>query len=322
MKKILLGLTAITCLAILSIISCNKEKPGSSPTVPGSSPTVKTEKSILLGEFTPYRVESTNNEVTVGFLQSARLFKLNQGEEKDNEYLNLLRSALEKDLPVKVTIYEGTSVISEVHQASAAATQEYKAAEKSSQANTKESPQANTKEKLPVIPNEATLNMLFKACAIPSIPFKYATDGCYARAHKMRQIIMANTYDCYKLFAYGNLAANTGSCCVYWGYHVAPVVKFRDKAGNIQLRVIDPSLFTTPVDQNTWINKCKDTYCGPDANVSSTSLQPGNVYIRSATGTLMFDDNYIKTNCTLSAYSGLTGCGPTGNNTSCWSPSL
>src|SRR5260221_11198344 len=90
MKKILLGLTAITCLAILSIISCNKEKPGSSPTVPGSSPTVTTEKSILLGEFTPYRVESTNNEVTVGFLQSARLFKLNKGEEKDNEYLNLL----------------------------------------------------------------------------------------------------------------------------------------------------------------------------------------------------------------------------------------
>src|SRR5260221_10128622 len=129
MKKILLGLTVITCLAILSIISCNKEKPGSSPTVPGSSPTVKTEKSILLGEFTPYRVESTNNEVTVGFLQSARLFKLNQGEEKDNEYLNLLRSALEKDLPVKVTIYEGTSGISEVHQSPAPSAQKYKAAE-------------------------------------------------------------------------------------------------------------------------------------------------------------------------------------------------
>jgi hypothetical protein len=311
MKKVLSGLTAVACLAIFSIISCHKEKEYS-PAAPASSPAVKTERSVPLGEFTPYRVESANNDVTVGFLQSARLFKLTPGKEKDKEYLDLLTSALEKDLPVSVSIYEGTNDISEVHQASVAAAQEYKAAKKSSQATT------NANARFPVIPNELILNSLFQACAIPSIPFKYATDGCYARAHKMRQIIMANGYDCYKFFAYGDLEANTGSCCVYWGYHVAPVVKFRDYAGKIRLKVIDPSLFTGPVDQNTWLAKCKDTYCGQGANVSSTSLQPGNVYVRSVNGTLIFDDDYTKTNCTLSAYSGLTGCGPSGNNSSCW----
>lgn len=55
----------------------------------------------------------------------------------------------------------------------------------------------------------------------PGIPFGFATDGCYARAHKMRQILNLQGYECRKLFAiegdagnYGLTTNTPGGCCV------------------------------------------------------------------------------------------------------------
>ncbi|WP_212005254.1 protein-glutamine glutaminase [Chitinophaga sp. HK235] len=301
MKKTLLGLLVVVSLAVVSIVACKK---GADEPVAN----VKSEKPVLLGEFTPYRLDVTGNKATIGFVQSARLFSLDTRQHQD--VLTLLSAARDNDEPIKVNIYEGTNEIAGVEKASRPAIEAYQAS--------KTTKQVVRSENMPIIPNLATLNNLFNLCKTPTIPYSYAADGCYARAHKMRQILIAQGYDCDKLFVYGNLAANTGSCCVYWGYHVAPLVRFRDAAGVVQLRILDPSLFTGPVDQNTWLNKCRDTYCDAGAIISGTSQQPGNVYVRVSNGTLIYDDNYAKTNCTISAYTGLYGCSPTGNNSACW----
>jgi hypothetical protein len=71
-----------------------------------------------------------------------------------------------------------------------------------------------------------------------SIPFQYVRDGCYARAHKMRQIITElYGYCCEKVFSFAipypnrlAVKANKWSgCCVTWWYHVAPLVRVRIK---------------------------------------------------------------------------------------------
>jgi len=305
MKKVLLGLLLLSAVTTTTIVSCKKtDKESPAATV------VRPEKSVLLGEYTPYRIDPKGDDMLIGFVQSARLFTLVSGE-KNQAYLDLLKTAFRNDEPVKVMVYEGTNEISEVVVSSAAGRQAYTEA--------KVTTEVSTKETLPIIPNETALNNLFNTCRFDaSIPFAYATDGCYARAHKMRQHILAAGYDCAKFFVYGYLAASTNTCCVIWGYHVAPLVRFRDAAGAVQLRVLDPSLFTTPVDQNTWVNKCRNTSCDWQAAVSGTSIQPGNVYVRTSGGSLIYDDNYAKTNCTLNAYAGLSGCANTGNNSACW----
>lgn len=142
------------------------------------------------------------------------------------------------------------------------------------------------------------------------IPFRYIKDGCYARAHKMKQLIelqYGKTTD--KIFSIGSLTAksSTYSCCVNWGYHVAPLVY----VGTAQY-VIDPSMFSGPVSPTTWKNAQLANSCN---GVSTSSLysnlyiKPGNTYrYNKLLGTYDTDPNYSNTNSIIYAYSGLSGC--------------
>jgi len=97
--------------------------------------------------------------------------------------------------------------------------------------------------------------------------FKYPDDGCYARAHRMYQII-CQTYSSWKVWNYksanGQLRAcsdrgkNAGPCSpadmrryVEWVYHVAPLVLVKS-GEQVQETVLDPSLFTGPVTVDDW----------------------------------------------------------------------
>lgn len=277
-----------------------------------------TNAKITLGEYAPHMVDGPkNNIVNIGFMQSARVFTLDMRLPNSSEFLKILKVAVKEEIPVKVEVFEGTTEIAGISAASVEGTNQYKKA-----ISVSGSPL--TKESLPVIPSESALNNLFSAVNVSSIPFSYAVDGCYARAHKMRQIIIANGYECAKQFVYGSsLAARTPSgCCVSWSYHVAPLVRFKTSSGSIELRILDPSLFSSPVDVNTWLNKVKDGTCSSSANVTSTVLAYGNVYIRGANGSVMYDDNLAKTNCIIANYSGLSGCStnPPASANNCWPP--
>jgi hypothetical protein len=126
----------------------------------------------------------------------------------------------------------------------------------------------------------------------------------------MRQILLNAGYDCEKQFVYGNLRASTGTCCVSWVYHVAILVSYKNASGIVEKRIIDPSLFSSgPVTDAAWRAACTNTSCG-SASVSSFANTAGNVYYRSPSGSLLYDNNYVNTNCVLNIFSSLSGCSP------------
>lgn len=191
-----------------------------------------------------------------------------------------------------------------------------------------------------IIPDVATLNLLFDKMNDPSIPFAYAVDGCYARAHWMRKILNDNGYECEKLFAYGDnstggihlLSVNTPSgCCVEWFYHVAPVVKYINATNQVVDAVIDPSLFTQPVSILTWYNQLLTGTCRTHGFPKATTLDivrlPGDIYTYEIdppyTGIYLRDATYAKTMCINMIYGPLSGCIPASVNvSSCFPPYL
>lgn len=207
-----------------------------------------------------------------------------------------------------------------------------------------------------VIPNYAKAKEIFDFCAkqscnlpgpydiSPCIPFQYVIDGCYARAHKMRWIITTKyRYCCEKVFAFANQNNDTlavkadkwGGCCVFWWYHVAPLVRVRvtltvpvdvlpfprrrkiasKRARTIRLSlvlamVIDPGMFDKPVLLSTWLSAVATKACAANANVSMYSIQPGSAYSPANYQGTQFatDDTYAQTNATLINYRNLTTC--------------
>ncbi len=89
------------------------------------------------------------------------------------------------------------------------------------------------------------------------IPFKHADDGCYARAHEMCRLMMAEGETPEKVWIYGSLhvvTSNVHQCDIYWGWHVAPTLMVTTPSAppEGEKHVIDPSLCTTPVTVAAW----------------------------------------------------------------------
>jgi hypothetical protein len=184
------------------------------------------------------------------------------------------------------------------------------------------------------IPNYTTAKNIFDFCAkqgcylggpfdiSPCIPFQYVIDGCYARAHKMRQIITTKyRYCCEKVFSFANQGNDTlavkadkwGGCCVKWWYHVAPLVRVRVSIGRLRVTlamVIDPGMFDKPVLLSSWLAAQANKNCSPDANVSMYSIQPGSAYgpANYAGTTFVTDPSYTQTDATLIDYQNRTTC--------------
>jgi hypothetical protein len=187
-----------------------------------------------------------------------------------------------------------------------------------------------------VVPDYATLVNIFNDCASQGcnnpppytitncIPFQYVKDGCYARAHKMRQMISKKYGYCVeKVFSFAIGAPNTlavkanmwGGCCVEWWYHVVPLLRLnvKNKFGMVSqvCYVIDPGMFTKPVTLSTWLQAQKNTGCNPNATVTSYSIQPGSAYWPSfygSTSSFATDPNYILTEQTLIGYKNGVTC--------------
>lgn len=187
-----------------------------------------------------------------------------------------------------------------------------------------------------VVPNYATLVDIFNYCASQGcnnpppytitncIPFQYVKDGCYARAHKMRQMISKKYGYCVeKVFSFAIGVPNTlavkanmwGGCCVEWWYHVVPLLRLnvKSKFGQVyQLcYVIDPGMFTKPVTLSTWLQAQKNMGCNANATVTSYSIQPGSAYWPSfygSTNSFATDPNYTMTEQTLIDYKNGVTC--------------
>jgi len=90
---------------------------------------------------------------------------------------------------------------------------------------------------------------------VPCIPFLYPDNGCWARAHEMCRLMIAAGAHPRKVWISGFLHVNTRNnpqCYIEWIWHVAPTLCVRTSLFAIEDRVIDPSLFTSPVSKQTW----------------------------------------------------------------------
>ncbi|HME21276.1 MAG TPA: DUF4157 domain-containing protein [Acetobacteraceae bacterium] len=94
-----------------------------------------------------------------------------------------------------------------------------------------------------------------------SIPFHYPPDGCYARAHRMEELLTEMGYASEKVFALAGrrplvvetqYAPDQPGDKVVWAWHVAPIIKVRDPQRGAVETVIDPSLYDRPITLTEW----------------------------------------------------------------------
>jgi hypothetical protein len=131
----------------------------------------------------------------------------------------------------------------------------------------------------------------------PCIPFLYPDDGCWGRAHRMCQLMIADRAQPAKVWIYGKLLVRTRNnprCQVRWGWHVAPTLEV-NVGGKTERHVIDPSLFDAPVSENAW----KEVQGDPHASLVQTDA---SIFLRSSGGETETDSDYKKTEEVLRYY--------------------
>ncbi len=296
-----------TCVFVIA--SCSREEPVLQP-------------ETLFTQEDPYRLmtpayykTTDNGNLQVRFFETPRIYDLSPGHPRFADMQKMLDQAIAQKQPLRIMSSDGVLpyiILDEVEQAS---TDELK------QFITKYDVQPEPANYKKAVPTFAALNIVFDECASQGcatgtatidycIPFQYVVDGCYARAHKMRQIMLTDfSLSCEKVFSYegpgaGSLAVDAGDCCVYWWYHVAPLVSVKAVGGGVTKYVVDPSMFSEPVSIGTWTAAQENTSCSPLANWGYYEITPGNIYTPGG-GT---DNSYISTNWTLQAYANLETC--------------
>jgi len=139
-------------------------------------------------------------------------------------------------------------------------------------------------------------NLVNRSCAPSSpsqqcIPFLYPDDGCWGRAHEMARLIFSTGVQPRKVWIYGNLrvqTVNSPACGVNWTWHVAPTLLVSIGA-HVQVQVIDPSMFETPVPRQTWVN----AQSAPAARVTDSDA---SVFYRDESASIIqYDSNYAET---------------------------
>jgi glutaminase-like protein len=285
------------------------------------------------------------------FNEREQIFTLPETQAR-GELSKSLREALERKLPVKAVLDPKRGLVQKIEPASEGERREFERGrtlldkpEKTVSINVSDIDPTrfnivDVTLKVPVfklctkiVPSYKKAKEIFDYCAqqschlgptveTPCIPFQYVRDGCYARAHKMRKIITEKYgYCCEKVFSFAidnddTLAVRAdkwGGCCVFWWYHVAPLIRIQVKILNISFTlalVIDPSMFDKPVLLSSWLMAQENKSCSADAHVSKYSIQPGSAYWPANGDGTAFgtDPTYALTNGTLIAYQGLTTC--------------
>jgi glutaminase-like protein len=145
------------------------------------------------------------------------------------------------------------------------------------------------------------------SCPPPCIPFLYPDDGCWARAHEMCRLMIADGAQPEKVWIYGTpppslplkvSSQNKSSCLVEWNWHVAPTLEV--SVGNtVETWVIDPSLFPGPVSQATWAGVQGDP--NPILEASGAAI----FHRSQGGGFTTTDPMYVQTNADLATYRNL-----------------
>lgn len=298
------------CFVILALMvvfaGCQKSsEPKNNETIERKDP--KKE----FGNFTPYAIKyyEDNNRVDIHFVETPMVFTLNLKEKNSHSYLEIVKSSIKSATPVLVSTYEGGMIGSKIEVATVERSSDAVIEKFKKGAHSPDSTPLSKESDIVPMPSEAVMNTVFNQCKNdPDQSFAFKPDGCYARAHKMMAIISQNGYMSGKQFVYGNLAVNIGNgCCQTWGWHVAPLIRFRNAANQIEVRIFDPSVSSTPLTKAQW-EALITSSCTSGSGIALRFLARPEVYNRNPnTGQTTTDNNLTKTFCTLNLYKQYSG---------------
>lgn len=225
-------------------------------------------------------IESTGKRYLISISPFARFFYINCAAKNYNYSKNILEAIAERNLDVTLKIIPETHDIVSIKATPAyEQTKNFLHKEYKVNRNVKECSVLTEKELQVVfdrILSYSCTNHSIKKIH-PCIPFNYAEDGCFARAHAMRRIINEMGYECDKLFLYDDLNPKINGNCYNWGYHVAIVLKVKNDKHQIKEVIIDPSLYSLgPISETFWTDLCYSTDC-PKSTLSQSTLRKDRV---------------------------------------------
>ncbi|MCX6316310.1 MAG: protein-glutamine glutaminase family protein [Bacteroidetes bacterium] len=342
-------LPGVCLLSLLFFTAC--QKTGTPPETPTPTPAINVSnpgKERLLSVANVYYTPD-GRKADAWFYETPLVFEFSRKGEQASKNYEALLYAKENKLPVNVTIRPHTEhTIDYIRPATEAQVKSFREdAAKRTAAETVPSPDdpnapfiSNGSSNslvppIPVVPNFTVLNTIFntiksQCCRNPGpyfygqcTPFQYVTDGCYARAHKMRQIIESfYGYASYKVFNFACNSSGTlsvqanlwgNNCCVNWWYHVASYVYVQ--SGRLSVAyLLDPSMFDAPVPINTWVAAQKNIGCGYMGGsqyrlfTGSNAYAPFDINTTNCTISVYTDSTYGAADFTCSVYAGRQGC--------------
>ena len=115
--------------------------------------------------------------------------------------------------------------------------------------------------------DQLVLDLAAHGCAVPNasdgcIPFLYAQTGCWARAHRMCELLADAGLVAAKLWVFGDLRVDTPNvpaCQMTWAWHTAAFLRVKTTSGE-DIRVIDPSMFPDrSASREEWIGAQNDS---------------------------------------------------------------
>lgn len=334
-------LTVITALILVSITgfySCQKSK----------APAGGDEQTTAITPLPTDRLYSVANvfytedgsKAEVWFYESPMVFEFSANAPNAAATFETLKNAKENKLPVNVrmAVMTGNRVDVAYPSTTEQRTSYSAAVSKRETAVSVPSPEEISQGRVAlvgVVPNVATLNTIFnkvrdQGCLAAGpytygqcVPYQFVADGCYARAHKMRQIIESfYGYTSYKVFNYACNGAGTlsvkatlwgNNCCVKWWYHVASYVYVQSGSSQVAY-LLDPAMFTGPVSIGTWVAAQKNVSCGyagaaqGQVYYTSPAYAPSALNTATCTLTPFADNTYTAANATCASYAPKQGC--------------
>jgi len=274
-----------------------------------------------IAKLAPFNIKVNGNKATVGFVQTPVPFEFDLTVNNHHSDIQLIKDAIGKDIPLRIFVYSQTNKIAKVFPVTEQEILDYRKNLVKADDEILNRPDPSL---LSIFPDEATLMNVYtiitnNSCVSTNfqdgcLTFQYATDGCNARAHKMKQLLNANGYNCQKHYIFGDLLASSGTCCTPWVYHTAPLVLVRINSEVVEERVLDPSLFTMPVTPEVWRAACQNMICvfNPEFEFAPATYKtvPGIVFnFNPSSMSFSLDSDYFKTDCTLDVYHNESGCG-------------
>jgi hypothetical protein len=333
-------IATLLIISVLSFISCKKNKTDATNEIKTGE---KQEALKLAGTDRLLSVANVyytadGKRAEAWFYETPLVFEFSADGPNAKANFELLKNAKENKVPVNVKLVANAeNLIDKITPATEDQTAGFKAEvakRETAQMVSLPDPKQPSNSLVGVVPNTTVLNNIFntiksQCCKLPGvliygpyIPFQFVADGCYARAHKARQIIESYYgYTSYKVFNYACNGAGTlsvsatlwgNNCCVHWWYHVASYVIVQ--VGTAQYAyLIDPSMFSGPVSIPTWVAAQKSVACGYGGAAQGQVYYTSNAYaptvINSPCTLVPYADNtYTAANATCTAYCSKQGC--------------